>query len=91
MGKEKEDTHPLKEALDNIKAQETPETPKEAASKRPTVAGVDAKVKALLASVDQIQIDINRGNEMVKALIMYFADKEIPDEPSDKREGVMYG
>lgn len=91
MGKEKEDTHPLKEALDNIKAQETPETPKETASKRPTVAGVDAKVKALLASVDQIQIDVSRSNEMVKALIMYFADKEIPDEPNDKREGVMYG
>ena len=61
MGKEKEDAHPLKDALDNIKAQETSETPKEEASKRPTVAGVDAKVKALLASVDQIQIDINRG------------------------------
>ena len=90
MGKENNEPHPLKEALDNIKAKETPETPKEKASKRPTVAGVDAKVKALLASVDQIQIDVARTNEMVKALIMYFAEKEIPD-PEPRDDNTMFG
>ena len=90
MAGSKKDEHPLKEALNDIEATKEKEMPAEKVTKRPTVAMVNSKVDILLASVDQIQIDVARTNEMVKASIMYFAEKEIPD-PEPRDDNTMFG
>ena len=90
MSGSKKEEHPLKEALNDIETPEKKELPQEKPTKRPTVALVNTKVETLLASVDQIQIDVARTNEMVKALIMYFAEKEIPD-PEPRDDNTMFG